>query len=119
MFIVADLVSLKEIEKIKQSLSLIFKSTLHILTIVKRSSVCIPRSNLLKYILSTFSRFLHYFAEEEIGGSFVLYNFYEKACTFVHIGILGQVWYLIVSIPDLCTLTYIVSMQLSILHFKL
>ena len=24
------------------------------------------------------------------------------------IGILGQVWYLIVSIPDLCTLTYIV-----------
>ena len=23
------------------------------------------------------------------------------------IGILGQVWYLIVSIPDLCTLTYI------------
>ena len=23
-----------------------------------------------------------------------------------HIGILGQVWYLIVSIPDLCTLTY-------------
>ena len=25
------------------------------------------------------------------------------------IGILGQVWYLIVSIPDLCTLTYITS----------
>ena len=25
------------------------------------------------------------------------------------IGILGQVWYLIVSIPDLCTLTYFVS----------
>ena len=24
----------------------------------------------------------------------------------VTIGILGQVWYLIVSIPDLCTLTY-------------
>ena len=29
-------------------------------------------------------------------------------CEFViySIGILGQVWYLIVSIPDLCTLTY-------------
>ena len=25
------------------------------------------------------------------------------------IGILGQVWYLIVSIPDLCTLTYFVA----------
>ena len=25
------------------------------------------------------------------------------------IGILGEVWYLIVSIPDLCTLTYFVS----------
>ena len=25
---------------------------------------------------------------------------------FFPIGILGQVWYLIVSIPDLCTLTY-------------
>ena len=24
------------------------------------------------------------------------------------IGILGQVWYLIVSIPDLCTLTYLI-----------
>ena len=30
-------------------------------------------------------------------------------CEFVtfFIGILGQVWYLIVSIPDLCTLTYL------------
>ena len=28
-----------------------------------------------------------------------------KVCHFP-IGILGQVWYLIVSIPDLCTLTY-------------
>ena len=28
---------------------------------------------------------------------------------FYSIGILGQVWYLIVSIPDLCTLTYFVS----------
>ena len=26
------------------------------------------------------------------------------------IGILGQVWYLIISIPDLCTLTYFVSL---------
>ena len=36
--------------------------------------------------------------------SFVVFN-----CEFVTvfpIGILGQVWYLIVSIPDLCTLTY-------------
>ena len=37
--------------------------------------------------------------------SFVVYN-----CKFITfpIGILGQVWYLIVSIPDLCTLTYFV-----------
>ena len=27
-------------------------------------------------------------------------------CEFVTFGILGQVWLLIVSIPDLCTLTY-------------
>ena len=27
------------------------------------------------------------------------------------IGILGQVWYLIVSIPDLCTLTYFISLK--------
>ena len=36
--------------------------------------------------------------------SFVVYN-----CEFIPFpfsGILGQVWYLIVSIPDLCTLTY-------------
>ena len=32
----------------------------------------------------------------------------------VCIGILGQVWYLIVSIPDLCTLTYFNSF-----HYKL
>ena len=31
------------------------------------------------------------------------------------IGILGQVWYLIVSTPDLCTLTYFVLMKMSIL----
>ena len=30
-----------------------------------------------------------------------------RVCYFP-IGILGQVWYLIVSIPDLCTLTYFV-----------
>ena len=36
----------------------------------------------------------------------VVYN-----CEFVifPFGILGHVWYLIVSIPDLCTLTYFVS----------
>ena len=33
---------------------------------------------------------------------------YYEFVTFP-IGILGQVWYLIVSIPDLCTLTYIVN----------
>ena len=31
------------------------------------------------------------------------------------IGILGQMWYLIVSIPDLYTLTYFVIMKMSIL----
>ena len=36
--------------------------------------------------------------------SFVVSNF--------PIGILGQVWYLIVSIPDLCTLTYFVPVSL-------
>ena len=30
-------------------------------------------------------------------------------CFYFPIGILGQVWYLIVSIPDLCTLTYFVT----------
>ena len=34
--------------------------------------------------------------------TFVVYNSEFVAS----IGILGQVWYLIVSIPDLCTLTY-------------
>ena len=35
-------------------------------------------------------------------------SFVVSNCEFVTflIGILGQVWYLIVSIPDLCTLTY-------------
>ena len=37
-------------------------------------------------------------------------SFVVSAVSFCHfpIGILGQVWYLIVSIPDLCTLTYFV-----------
>ena len=37
-------------------------------------------------------------------------SFVVSNCEFVTfpIGILGQVWYLIVSIPDLCTLTYFV-----------
>ena len=34
------------------------------------------------------------------------------------IGILGQVWYLIVSIPDLCTLTYFVPFFFN-MHFPL
>ena len=33
-------------------------------------------------------------------------SFVVSNCEFVSIGILGQVWYLIVLIPDLCTLTY-------------
>ena len=35
------------------------------------------------------------------------------------IGILGQVWYLIVSIPDLCNLTYFHSPILTRLHMKI
>ena len=35
---------------------------------------------------------------------------YSSHCHFP-IGILGQVWYLIVSIPDLCTLTYFYSLK--------
>ena len=35
----------------------------------------------------------------------VYFNVLLWVCHFP-IGILGQVWYLIVSIPDLCTLTY-------------
>ena len=33
-------------------------------------------------------------------------TFWERVCYFP-IGILGQVWYLIVSIHDLCTLSYL------------
>ena len=36
------------------------------------------------------------------------------------IGILGQVWYLIVSIPDLCTLTYFLNVYYSQMgHYEL
>ena len=36
-------------------------------------------------------------------------SFVVSYCDFFHffIGILGQVWYLFISIPDLCTLTYL------------
>ena len=37
---------------------------------------------------------------------FVVSNCDFVTCLPGSIGILGQVWYLIVSIPDLCTLTY-------------
>ena len=37
--------------------------------------------------------------------SWLVYGVLLRVCYFP-IGILGQVWYLIVSIPDLCTLTY-------------
>ena len=32
---------------------------------------------------------------------------FSKAGYMIVVGILGQVWYLIVSIPDICTLTYL------------
>ena len=35
-----------------------------------------------------------------------LYVTFKLARLYFPIGILGQVWYLIVSIPDLCTFTY-------------
>ena len=39
--------------------------------------------------------------------SFVVSNCeFDDVVFYFPIGILGQVWYLIVSIPDLCTLTY-------------
>ena len=38
---------------------------------------------------------------------FVMPLWYMAVSLSLSIGILGQVWYLIVSIPDLCTLTYI------------
>ena len=34
------------------------------------------------------------------------------------IGILGQVWYLIVSIPDLCTLTYLFKQNKTNVSFR-
>ena len=48
-------------------------------------------------------------------------SFCGVCCDFP-IGILGQVWYLIVSIPDLCTLTYLnknAFQCLKITHFPL
>ena len=39
----------------------------------------------------------------------------EPCSSLVSLGILGQVWYLIVSIPDLCTLSYFVK-HLNIFH---
>ena len=47
--------------------------------------------------------------------SFVVYNCEFVTFTF---GILGQVWYLIVSIPDLCTLTYFGILGLQRLNKK-
>ena len=42
-------------------------------------------------------------------------SFVVSYCEFANfpIGILGRVWYLIVSIPDLCTLTHFVSLPRS------
>ena len=40
----------------------------------------------------------------------------ERVCHFL-IGILGQVWYLIVSIPDLCTLIYFDKFTLCVFYF--
>ena len=40
-------------------------------------------------------------------------SFVVSNCEFaLSLGILGQVWYLIVSIPDLCTLIYFHSLHL-------
>ena len=42
-------------------------------------------------------------------------SFVVSKCEFVtSIGILGRVWYLIVSIPDLCTLTFFIFLSLKI-----
>ena len=38
---------------------------------------------------------------------------------FFPIGILGQVWYLFVSILDLCTLTYFFPNILAVMHYDL
>ena len=40
------------------------------------------------------------------------------SCT-AFIGILGQVWYLIVSIPDLCTITYFDCMRNSLVFLSI
>ena len=52
-------------------------------------------------------RALFYFGKE----SWLLF-FLRVAWSSVLPGNLGQVWYLIVSIPDLCTLTYFVFYEL-------
>ena len=36
----------------------------------------------------------------------LLYVMFSFGCVIFPCGVLGQVWYLIVSIPDLCLLTY-------------
>ena len=43
-----------------------------------------------------------------------LFAYYKVSYIDFPIGILGQVWYLIVSIPDLCTLTYFAKSKISI-----
>ena len=47
----------------------------------------------------------------------LLCGVYLCVCHFP-IGILGRVWYLIVSIPDLCDLTYFVFSSKSLLRFR-
>ena len=48
-----------------------------------------------------------------------LLSFVVSTVSFCHfpIGILGQVWYLIVSIPDLCTLTYFYNYKIIDIRF--
>ena len=41
--------------------------------------------------------------------SWLLYVMFNYVCVTFPCGILGQVWYLIVSIPDLCRLSYLLS----------
>ena len=46
----------------------------------------------------------------------ILENRIRSVVCHFPIGILGQVWYLIVSIPDLCTLTYF---DMKTMHFRI
>ena len=55
---------------------------------------CWERADLLALVCGVFCEFV----------TFLLVS-WVRCCHFL-IGILGQVWYLIVSIPDLCTFTY-------------